>query len=164
MVRRLGFHSEIVAMDKNGNCGKCGEPLNMVVRRGGVDRWTSMDLQQAAGIAAARSYDVQDWWPADSPFEVMVGAILTQQTTWESVAKVLDRLREEVCWRSTAWLPASCTPGIDPQSGGFLPAEGQEDQDLAAYISWTCTASDPLSLLRRTDRFGPEESSCRWKA
>ena len=30
-VRRLGFYTEIVAMDKNGNCSKCGEPLNMIM-------------------------------------------------------------------------------------------------------------------------------------
>jgi endonuclease-3 related protein len=40
-------------------------------------------------------YDVKGWWPSETPFEVMVGAILTQQTTWETVARVLDVLRNE---------------------------------------------------------------------
>jgi pyruvate formate lyase activating enzyme len=31
VIRRIGFQAEIVALDQNGNCGKCGEPLNMVV-------------------------------------------------------------------------------------------------------------------------------------
>ncbi len=30
-VRRLGFYAERVAMDANGKCGKCGEPLNMIM-------------------------------------------------------------------------------------------------------------------------------------
>ena len=34
-----------------------------------------------------------DWWPGDSPFEVAVGAILTQNTAWTNVEKALDRLR-----------------------------------------------------------------------
>ena len=35
----------------------------------------------------------QHWWPADSPFEVMVGAILTQNTTWTQVERAVARLR-----------------------------------------------------------------------
>jgi endonuclease-3 related protein len=34
------------------------------------------------------------WWPADDPFEVMVGAILTQNTAWTNVEKAVRRLRE----------------------------------------------------------------------
>ena len=35
----------------------------------------------------------QDWWPADSPFEVMFGAILTQNTNWANVEKAMASLR-----------------------------------------------------------------------
>ena len=34
------------------------------------------------------------WWPADTPFEVVVGAILTQQTKWENVEKAIRNLNE----------------------------------------------------------------------
>lgn len=34
------------------------------------------------------------WWPATSPFEVAVGAILTQNTAWANVEKAIVRLRE----------------------------------------------------------------------
>lgn len=33
------------------------------------------------------------WWPADTPFEVALGAILTQATSWRNVEKALDNLR-----------------------------------------------------------------------
>lgn len=36
----------------------------------------------------------QAWWPADSPFEVLIGAILTQNTAWTNVEKALDALRQ----------------------------------------------------------------------
>jgi endonuclease III related protein len=36
----------------------------------------------------------QYWWPADSPFEVIVGAILTQNTAWRNVKQAIGRLRE----------------------------------------------------------------------
>ena len=34
-----------------------------------------------------------DWWPADSPFEVMVGAILTQNTNWRNAGKAIANLK-----------------------------------------------------------------------
>ncbi|WAI01531.1 endonuclease III domain-containing protein [Methanogenium organophilum] len=40
-----------------------------------------------------RSYGTIEWWPGD-PEEVMIGAILTQQTRWENVEIALRRLRE----------------------------------------------------------------------
>ncbi len=33
------------------------------------------------------------WWPANSSFEVCVGAILTQNTSWKNVAKAIDNLK-----------------------------------------------------------------------
>ncbi|PTN37561.1 endonuclease III domain-containing protein [Desulfonatronum sp. SC1] len=33
------------------------------------------------------------WWPANSPFEVIVGAILTQNTNWSNVEKAIANLR-----------------------------------------------------------------------
>ena len=37
----------------------------------------------------------QDWWPGDSPFEIMVGAVLTQNTNWSNVSKAIDNLKKE---------------------------------------------------------------------
>ncbi len=38
-------------------------------------------------------YGPQQWWPADTPFEVMVGAILTQNTAWTNVEKSIVQLK-----------------------------------------------------------------------
>jgi len=38
-------------------------------------------------------YGEQHWWPAESAFEMMVGAILTQNTNWNNVEKALHNLR-----------------------------------------------------------------------
>ena len=38
-------------------------------------------------------YGPQHWWPADSPFEVVVGAILTQSAAWVNVEKAIENLR-----------------------------------------------------------------------
>ncbi len=39
------------------------------------------------------AYGPQHWWPADSPFEVMLGAVLTQNTSWRNVERALDALK-----------------------------------------------------------------------
>jgi len=38
-------------------------------------------------------YGAQDWWPAEEPFEVMVGAILTQSAAWLNVEKAIANLK-----------------------------------------------------------------------
>jgi endonuclease-3 related protein len=35
----------------------------------------------------------QHWWPGQSPFEVMVGAVLVQNTSWQNVKRAIDNLR-----------------------------------------------------------------------
>ena len=37
-------------------------------------------------------YGVQHWWPGDTRFEIMVGAILTQATAWTNVEKAISTL------------------------------------------------------------------------
>jgi endonuclease-3 related protein len=36
----------------------------------------------------------QDWWPGETPFEVALGAILTQNTNWNSVARAIGGLKK----------------------------------------------------------------------
>jgi endonuclease-3 related protein len=43
--------------------------------------------------ALLAEFGPQHWWPAETPFEVMVGAVLTQNTAWANVVKALDRIR-----------------------------------------------------------------------
>jgi endonuclease-3 related protein len=41
----------------------------------------------------AAAYGPQHWWPAKTPFEVILGAYLTQNTAWKAVEHSLDNLR-----------------------------------------------------------------------
>ncbi len=36
----------------------------------------------------------QHWWPGETPFEVIIGAILTQNTSWTNVEKAIGNLKE----------------------------------------------------------------------
>jgi endonuclease-3 related protein len=42
----------------------------------------------------ARAYGPQFWWPAETSFEVILGAYLTQNTAWKSAERSLANLRE----------------------------------------------------------------------
>jgi endonuclease-3 related protein len=39
----------------------------------------------------------QQWWPGDTPFEIAVGAILTQNTNWVNVEKAINNLKQRKC-------------------------------------------------------------------
>jgi endonuclease-3 related protein len=41
-----------------------------------------------------RYYGPQHWWPGETPFEILVGAVLTQNTSWRNVVKAIDNLKE----------------------------------------------------------------------
>lgn len=43
--------------------------------------------------AMSRALGPMHWWPAQSPFEVIVGAILTQSTAWANVERAIANLR-----------------------------------------------------------------------
>jgi endonuclease-3 related protein len=36
-----------------------------------------------------------NWWPADSKFEIIIGAILTQQASWKNVEKAIFNMKKE---------------------------------------------------------------------
>lgn len=55
-------------------------------RRGDVIR----GLYQAFGQALGPSH----WWPGETPFEVAVGAILTQNTNWKNVEQAIANLKQ----------------------------------------------------------------------
>jgi endonuclease-3 related protein len=40
------------------------------------------------------TFGPQGWWPASSPFEVAIGAILTQNTNWKNVEKAINNLKK----------------------------------------------------------------------
>lgn len=63
--------------------------------------WRSADNPSRRGSAPLQKiYEILDdyfgnlrWWPGDSPFEVMVGAILTQNTAWKNVEAAISQLK-----------------------------------------------------------------------
>jgi endonuclease-3 related protein len=96
-------------------------PLNEVYRR----------LYEAFGP--------QHWWPGDSPIEVVVGAVLVQNTSWANVEKALHRLREAEL--------------LDPHALLALPAEELEEYIRSAGY-YRVKARRLLNLMQYlVDRF-----------
>src|SRR4030042_2575498 len=58
-----------------------------------TSRLTSQRLNEIYHVLFAR-YGPQHWWPADTPFEVVVGAILTQSAAWGNVEKAIANLKK----------------------------------------------------------------------
>lgn len=56
------------------------------------DRRTIVQLRRAYGLMRRR-FGHQGWWPGETPFEVCVGAILTQNTNWTNVERAIANLR-----------------------------------------------------------------------
>ncbi len=40
------------------------------------------------------AFGPQHWWPGDTPLEIMTGAVLTQNTSWQNVEKAITNLQE----------------------------------------------------------------------
>lgn len=45
--------------------------------------------------AAFEHFGHADWWPGDTPFEIIIGAFLTQNTNWKNVEKAIENLKAQ---------------------------------------------------------------------
>jgi len=51
------------------------------------------DLLMTAYRLMLGHFGPRNWWPADTPFEVMIGAVLTQNTAWGNVEKAIENIK-----------------------------------------------------------------------
>jgi len=81
-----------------------------------------------------RTYGPQHWWPGDTPLEMAVGAILTQNTAWANVEKAMAVLKSRrlLSLEKLARLtPAELAPLI--RSAGFYNIKAVR---LAGFLQW----------------------------
>ena len=65
------------------------------VYTGGMNRVRKkIVLEEMYGRMMER-FGPQEWWPGETAFEVMVGAVLTQNTAWMNVEKAIERLKAQ---------------------------------------------------------------------
>jgi endonuclease-3 related protein len=85
----------------------------------------------------------QQWWPGETPFEVMVGAVLTQNTNWTNVSRAIANLQEEnlLSLAALANLPeAVLAEKIRPS--GYYNLKARRLKNLLALISREEPAGD----------------------
>ena len=82
-----------------------------------------------------RAYGPQHWWPGEGPFEVIVGAILTQSAAWTNVEKALRNMRAAGCWSFPALhgIPQSQLAEIVHPSG-YFNAKARKLKAFAAHV------------------------------
>jgi endonuclease-3 related protein len=80
----------------------------------------------------------QAWWPADGPFEVMVGAVLTQNTAWVNVERAIENLKRAQALSATAivGLPEPRLAELLRPSGYF----NVKARRLRAFCAWYLAA------------------------
>ncbi|MFH1651082.1 MAG: hypothetical protein ABID87_03115 [Chloroflexota bacterium] len=84
-------------------------------------------------------YGPQHWWPADEPFEVIVGAILTQSAAWTNVEKAIDNLKAAgaLSPEKLAALPESEIARLVRPSG-YYQVKARKLQAFARWLRKNC--------------------------
>ena len=79
-------------------------------------------------------YGDQSWWPAETSFEVMVGAILTQNTAWSNVEKAISNLKQhELCHAEGLATVDQNTLAVIIRSSGYF---NQKAERLILFSRW----------------------------
>ncbi len=93
------------------------------------------DLLVEAYERLLERYGPQGWWPGETPFEVIVGAILTQSTAWVNVEKALESMKRNGCWsfEAIAALPTDELAQVI-RSSGYYNAKARKLQAFARHV------------------------------
>lgn len=91
------------------------------------------------------SYGPQNWWPAKTPFEMMIGAILTQNTSWTNVEKALAQF--EIPFEPQALLKLSNQELIDwIRPSGFF---NQKSERLKLLAQWFLQYDGDVTIIQQ---------------
>lgn len=76
----------------------------------------------------------QHWWPGETPLEVIVGAILTQNTAWKNVERAIANLRGAGCldWARLRDIPTADLAELIRPAGTF----NVKTKRLKAFVTW----------------------------
>lgn len=80
-------------------------------------------------------YGPTHWWPGDTPFEIAIGAILTQNTAWTNVEKAIEKLKKEQLLKPDTMLSipvAQLEEAI--RSSGYYKQKAKRLRTFCAYL------------------------------
>jgi endonuclease-3 related protein len=98
------------------------------------------------------AYGPQRWWPAETPFEVCVGAILTQNTAWANVERAIANLKS-ACATDARAILALGTPRLEElvRPAGTFRVKAKR---LARFCRWLVEEHD--GDVSRLAALGPD--------
>jgi len=114
---------------------------------------TARRLDEIYGLLFAH-FGPQHWWPGQTPFEIIIGAILTQNTNWTNVEKAIANLK------SAASLAPEAMHRMQPEKlADLIRPAGYYNIKAARirnFLAWLCeNHNNRLQNLQniRTDTF-----------
>lgn len=92
-------------------------------------------------------YGPQGWWPAETPFEMMMGSILVQNTSWRNVDKALDNLKPFLEPVAIDNLSIDELAQLIRPSGFF----NIKAKRIKSYMKWFKTYNYDIDLIKKID-------------
>lgn len=105
----------------------------------------------------SRLYDIYGdlgWWPADSPDEVLIGTILTQNTSWKNVEKSISELR-----RANLLSLKSLAASNEEDLAGIIKSSGFFNQKSERLIGISRKILERYGDFEGLRSSGPEEAT-----
>ncbi len=125
------------------------------------------NLLEAIYLRLFRAFGPQRWWPGDTPFEVAVGAVLTQNTNWLNVEKAINNLKQAraLSAKSLADMPEAELSGLI-RPAGYYNIKAKRLKNLVDFLvkeyqgSMQRMAKEDLAVIRKkllaVNGIGPE--------
>jgi len=104
-----------------------------VAARGEVDLLDSVPRVRRAHEKLLSAFGPQNWWPGGGPFEIIAGAVLTQNSAWRNAERALELMR--------------CAGALESSAVSRLPIEDLEELVRPAG-SWRRKARTIAALAR----------------
>jgi endonuclease III related protein len=151
--RRSGLLSSVLIPSPSRGKGQTYFTANLRLRLNAIDEVMESPIEATKKPDLAHTlkrvyetlfsaYGPQHWWPGETPFEVIIGAILTQNTTWKNVERAIANLKDR----------------------GLLSVEGLRDvpvDDLALLIRPAGYFNSKARKLKMFVNFLCEKHDCR---
>lgn len=93
-------------------------------------------------------YGPQCWWPADTPFEMMIGSILVQNTNWRNAEKALLKLKPYLNPETIYQLPMEQLAQLI-RSSGFFNIKAKR---VKAFIEWFKGYHFDIDIIKKKEK------------
>ncbi len=108
-------------------------------------------------LALLRRWGPQNWWPAESQFEVIVGAFLTQNTAWSNVEKAIAQLRRArvLSLKGIRQVPLSELEQL-VRSSGYFRQKAQRLKNFVGFLDANYKGSLERMFAQPTEKLRAE--------